>query len=404
MCNRNVFWRSVAGLSLVLAAGIRADEVVLKNGSRFRGEIIEETPKGVTLKISSGVVTLEAKSIKSVRRDAGTAAFAASAPSSVPAPPPPPDRVVKVGPGGIGKAELDRYLLKRANRLNRAVGDLTPEERRQVLAEAIDDETVFQAALADGMLNDAYIRSRIVGEFRSSRTTAKIEPRSFSDEELEKYYDAHPEEFTDPAEVDVEICEFPLGTTEAEAEAGRTKPESLAWRSGGWVKKGDNALFAVMGLAEVIELPAGGVTKVLKNGGRFVLARVRERKDPVRKPFAECRARARFLLIGEKQQGLDAGLRKELAGAEGAGSDEENLFRAALAAGVARNPLIRLRIINDYLAKLGVNPTLKETKKREDVLPDLRKRFPAEILDPGAVEGKPAGAPERHEPDGGGVE
>ena len=53
-------------------------------------------------------------------------------------------------------------------------------------------------------------------------------------------------------------------------------------------------------------------------------------------------------------------------------TDEERLYRAALAAGVHRRAECRHYIVNAWLQK-------NDTKKAE-AAPELRKRFPVEIL------------------------
>ncbi|OHB77735.1 MAG: hypothetical protein A2Z34_03170 [Planctomycetes bacterium RBG_16_59_8] len=365
-----------------------ADEVILKNGNVLSGTITVETEKTVTIKVKVGTISIPKEQIAALRKGDSLTPLSPGSSTSSGIVPPVNIRnpVARVGPGGISGEEFELYLLKRANALGATPATLTEEEKKRALNEAIEDEIVFQCALADGILEEAYIRRLIAGEFRSSKTTAKIEPKGFAEEELKRYYDDHPEEFRTPDEALVSVHDFPGVRSEEAAAKEREKvltDSDAAWRSGGWVKRGDQILQALPELNILFDLGVGEISPALKTPtGTYSIYRVDEHREGRLKTFEESRERARFLLSGEKQRGLDA----ELAGKLKSGSeelDENALVEAALNEGWHRRPLIRLRIVNEYLSKQGVNEFVKGSKKRDDILPDLRTRMKVEILQSG---------------------
>ncbi|MEZ6188357.1 MAG: hypothetical protein R3F62_25570 [Planctomycetota bacterium] len=83
-------YRLVALLTLGIAGAGLADTVVLKNGSRMQGEVVEDSPKQVVLKTRNGRVTLPRRLVKEVIEEA--------APEPAPEAPPPAPVVPKPRP------------------------------------------------------------------------------------------------------------------------------------------------------------------------------------------------------------------------------------------------------------------------------------------------------------------
>ncbi len=399
------------GFLTLASAAARADRIELKNGAPFVGTIVEESADRLTLETKNGTMTFDKSQIRKIERDKSPATGSKTGgkpgdksgdklgpkpgtggpgPSGTartwdgPIPQGPlTDLVARVGPGGVPRREHDLQLLKLANRLDKSTDSLSADERKQALATAIDDEVIFQCALADGILADPYIHDRIVGEYRAEHTAGKIDPQlDFSEEDLQKFYQEHPEEFSEPAEVKVEMLEFPADTPVDQIEALRAAPDtSSSWKDAGWLKKGDPPTHAVTGLNAVVDLQPGQVSPILRNlGVRWLLVRVVERRESKLKPYDDCRDRTRFLLIGKRQEDLGQALHAGLSKPGDGLTEDERLFRAALDAGKHRDPQIHLRIVNEYLAKQGVNESLKNSRSREEAMPELRARMPVEVL------------------------
>lgn len=362
-------------LMCLFAAPLLADEVILKNGSSFAGTITEETDTSVTIRMDSGAMTFEKSRVERIVRAEG----AAPAPD-VPSPAktieqgPLEDLVARVGPGGVTRSELGVYLLIYARDHGKEAKTL--EEQREALEPAIEDELVFQAALADGALDDEYVRWSISSVYKSMETVAKVEPQEFTEGELRAYYDAHPDAFTTPAAVRLEgirvdhLSEEELADAEAAMRRGETPASELT--DSGWLEPTESAPVSKEDLAILLALKPGEVAPVVRAlGGIHFLYRCTDRREGELKSFEESRGRAKFLLAGEKVDEKSGELSKRFEGGAGA-TEEERIFRAALAAGVHRRPECRPYIVNAWLQK--------NNAKKGEIAPELRKRFAVEVL------------------------
>jgi hypothetical protein len=288
--------------------------------------------------------------------------------------------IARVGSGSITRREFDFWQLKTANQvLKKPVGEFAPRDRRQALEAAIVDELIFQAAVAEGMLSDSYVRSRIIQEYRSSRTTARINPELYSDVEVLAYYNSHQEEFTEPAAVKVEGLQFlgntPVEEVERRLQAARTDPEGVKeWRRHPtWVSKGETLyMFPDGALDPVVEMKVGEVTAIKDRTGHFFILRVAERRDRRVIPFGEARGKIKFAMIGHEDKNRKAELASSLMKPNDGLNDEERLFRAAVDSGTARNAGIHLYVVNAYLARRKMD--------RDQLAAELRGRFQVEIL------------------------
>ena len=93
--NMSMGMRLTAGSLVLLLAPLLADEVRLKDGGALKGEVIEDTPQGITLKSAYGTVQIARSRIASVQRGAYSPP---PAPSGA-APPPPPGAAPGTLPG-----------------------------------------------------------------------------------------------------------------------------------------------------------------------------------------------------------------------------------------------------------------------------------------------------------------
>jgi hypothetical protein len=286
-----------------------------------------------------------------------------------------PELVIKVGPGGLTQQELDIYLRRAAKRLRRSKRDLDPADRERAITEAIDDEILYQAAVAGKMLEDEHVKSRICNLYKSKNTTAKIDPRSFTSKELRAYYDTHPEEFTKPVELELSVLRIPRCTAAELREIlrkAKAVPERVeGWKRIGWASQSKVAANTIpkRALDPLYRLYKGEVHGPVEDrfGMRHVFW-VHGRKEARLVSFEKSRARVVHLLIKQKQASFERRMRLELRGDRPSErGDSELLYEAALAAGMARDWGVRKYVINAWVAR--------QKQTRDDLLIVARRRF-----------------------------
>ncbi len=285
--------------------------------------------------------------------------------------------MVKVGQGGVTKADYDFWLLKTANKAKKAVSALSDDEKKQALFSAIDEELLFQGALAEGAYKDDYICWRIIEIYKSSNTTAKIDPNKFSDDELEKYYKAHPEKFSRPAKVNVKGLKYTNASDQEVQKAlaqVKANPNSIKdWVDLGWIEEGKVAAGLPQQITDPItKLKKGqnsGIVNDRISGWKFIFL-VIDRTEPELIPFSEAKGKVKFEFIGAKQEEM----RKKLVDSKGQKglSEEEILLNSGLQTGAQREIQNRKYIVEWYVTKKKV--------PREQLLPELKKKFKIEIL------------------------
>lgn len=369
---------------LVLALPLIADEVELKNGSAFSGKIVAEDDTTVSIRIDQGgTLTFEKSQVAKIRRgemeqsggpsDGGTKPVELppgqerkgpkpDLPASGVEQGPLEDLVVRVGPGGVTSQEFEVYL--RIYARDHGMEATTPEERRKALEPAIVDEMIFQAALAEGALYDEYVHWSVLSVYKSSETVEKVDPQDFTEEQLHAYFDAHPEEFTEPAAVRLEGKRIDSEEEEAaivEAlQRGETPPGGFSDQ--GWLEPDTQGPISDEARSALLGLGVGEVSSVIDVfGGLRIVYRCAERREPRKKDFEECRGRVKFLLLGEKASELGEGL-----------GDDDAVYQEALKKGVHRRPECRPYIINMYLDG--------RKQKKDEAAAELRSRFSVEVL------------------------
>ncbi|MBI3735710.1 peptidyl-prolyl cis-trans isomerase, partial [Candidatus Sumerlaeota bacterium] len=299
------------------------------------------------------------------------------------------DLVAKVGPGGVTREDYQLYQRRLANESGVSSSAFTDAERKKALDKAIEDETLFQAALAAGLLEDNYIRWSIREEYRADLTTGQISPGLYGDEELMKYYKAHPDEFTEPPSIHVVGLQFgsnvPISVVRRKLEEAQDDPDAVKdWKPIGgwdWIKQGDDLHFIHKEVVdELFEYEAGEVSDIVKDdyGNSFIL-RVTERKEGGLLSFEEARGKIKFAMINAEDKERKGKLNAELKAGDKEADADEILYRRALEAGLARRYNHKQRIINTWLDN--------EKLKREEALPELRKKYPADILIMGEIGG-----------------
>ncbi|OGV48450.1 MAG: hypothetical protein A2017_19580 [Lentisphaerae bacterium GWF2_44_16] len=289
--------------------------------------------------------------------------------------------VASVGRGGLTKSEYDFYLLRFANRLRKNVKSLSPEERKNALNEGLDDEILFQAALAEGALNDSYIRFMMSSLFRSNKTLSSIRPDQFKDSELKAYYDAHQKEFSEPAESHIKCAKF---NSKARAlnfiktlKQSKTPVSSPEWNDLGWVSEKKQIVeFPTELSKKAANLKKGQISEPLSASFSrdicyvFICA---EQKEARLIPYEEAKSKVKFALVNQKQKENYEILLKKMGFDPQKISEEDALFLSALNSGFQRDISVRQYCINSYVAKKKV--------KREQLLPELKKKYPVKLLE-----------------------
>ncbi len=287
--------------------------------------------------------------------------------------------VAKVGPGGITKADYDFYLLKLANKSRKTVEALSDEERKAALNVGIDDELVFQSALADGALKDEYTCWTIIEEYKSQNVTAKIDPQSFTEDELRAFYKSRPDIFKTPPTVQARGLKLGSVSDQEAAKIQKqvaAKPDSRNdWIDLGWFKEGDSPGGMPPAMtAQIFKLKKGQVSAVISEkytGDKFIF-QVTDRKEPELPPFEDVKGKVRFEYIAVKSAELKKGMAGSLPKGEKGVSEEQAILDTAISEGYHRNLIIRNRIIQYYLAK--------KKMKIEQLAPELRKKYKVEII------------------------
>ncbi|MBI1785396.1 hypothetical protein HYR69_09655, partial [Candidatus Sumerlaeota bacterium] len=179
----------------ILCSIAQGDAVTLKNGSVVEGRITKENEKEVVIEVDGIGTTFKKSEVAKIEREGKMEAEKADlasedAPASKEAKYSKPkkpvltdipqgllkDLVAKVGPGGVTREDYQLYQRRLANESGVSSSAFTDAERKKALDKAIEDETLFQAALAAGLLEDNYIRWSIREEYRADLTTGQISP------------------------------------------------------------------------------------------------------------------------------------------------------------------------------------------------------------------------------------
>ncbi len=384
-------------MTITVTPSLAEDVLRLKNGSDIRGRITKETDKEVTIETGGIGMSFPRSDIKAVEKSGAKspASTSLSMESDSDAPKkksslsagkieqgPLADLVAKVGPGGITRSEYDFYLLKYANhKAKKSVRKFTPEDRKAALNMGIEDELIFQDALADGILDDEYIRWRILQEYKSSQTTARIEPSTFGENAMLEYYKAHPDEFTEPASINPEALQFPKNTSDdaldEALEKARRNPDSAEWKQLAgwtWIRQTEKNPVMPQDVHDYLfTLKPGEISDIVEDDfGNFYIFRIRERKEERLLSFSEAEGKIRFAMVGQKDSEMKDELADQAKKSEGVSDAEEAIYRTALKAGAARTVDIRQAIINTHM---------KDSEgKREEILKELRLKFPVKIL------------------------
>ena len=371
---------------------LSADLFELRSGKTIEGNILYEdegsyyleTSNGVSNVLRSDVVKVNGVEVSPPPLLEKKVTPSAEVPPSNSIPHRSSDNLVaRVGSsGGVTQAELRPYLLIAMRDSGKAsIEELTEAERRQALTHAVEDEMIFLEAVKAGVLEDSYMKWRIAETYRSRETAGRIHPELYAESELLAYYNAHPEEFMEPAKLKLKALEFypdtPTSETNQILEKAKSDPNSVEnWKDFGWVDVGYEPIKNIFDDHEAIfGMQKGAVSGIHKSSTHVLYifwAEDRKEAEPI--PFEKARGKVKFAMVNAESQDLNTKLTSGLRGQDKTGDTEEEelLFQKAVREGMHRSPDIRQAIIAHYLSM--------EKTTRDDILRILRERYRVQIL------------------------
>lgn len=374
-------------LALMAVLAAEADVVELSNGTRIRGRIVRQTAESVKVESSGMTMTFPRHRVVSVEQSdapgAGGVAMGDTVLGFFR-----PDLVARVGPGGVSRRLYDIYLRRKANELNKKFDALSEQERAATLERAINEELLFQAALASGIHENKTIRQRIIATYRSKHTTAHIDPRGFTEDEIRAYYNANRQTFVEPAAVKLKWLTYGPGidqeTVRNAWRSARANPDSVkGWHSSrGWATVGNMPTFSKSTQRRIVSIRKGQVSEILKDefDVRHIFW-VSDRRPAKQLSLAESRAKIIHKLIGSRQHQLDGQLNQRLRSTSIGSADKDELaFRSALQDAAHYDWHTRQRIINTYVHE--------KKRTREQLLSPLRSRFHVKKIEPAVAAGR----------------
>jgi len=287
--------------------------------------------------------------------------------------------LVKIGDGGVQKAEYEVYLQKAARSSGKSKESLSEEERKAALESAIDDEILFQAAIADGALRKDYTMRKIAGEYKSRAVTSQLNPKGFSDAELEAYYKSHIAEFSRPANVQVKAVKLSDMDSKSEAKAvkeGKAKPEAYkGWIDLGWATEGQPFSGLPQETCSKIESLKKGQVEVVEDKLFKIrmLVWISDKSEAVPISFDEAKGKVRFALLNEADRSATKKLLDSLAKEYPGASEDELMLYGGVKAGVHRDlATIKPSIVNEFVSS--------SKSGRAELLAKLKQKFRVERL------------------------
>jgi hypothetical protein len=104
-------------------------------------------------------------------------------------------------------------------------GSLSADQRRELLDELVTETLLYRVAFAKGLAQDPQVR-RLMARLLYQQEVGVNVPKAFPEDELQRYYEAHQDEFVVPEGVRIRRILIKI-TPDREDEAARAKAEQL---------------------------------------------------------------------------------------------------------------------------------------------------------------------------------
>ena len=371
---------SVAGFWMLTDTAFSA-EVKDQDGKVYTGDILDQDARFIYIDTPQGVINIEKSRIAAIdgtpyqsaepqpaaKPKAAQSHQGGNKPSgSIPPPSPEPagssdtesppeEYAIRVGKGGVSKFLLSVYQSGNLSaERHRFLSGMDWGGQNEAVRKAIEDEIVFQEALAGGTHKDPEIKKGIIEEYKAVQSLAGINsPRDFPQSELKAFYEKNKPEFMYPAEFRFKVLN---SIQESEYARVKSNPESAkGWQSKGWHKQGDSFYLPFSSAEEeaIYRLRKGQVSDLLsKYQGQGMVFWCVDYKPPVQKTFEESIERVRHLLLKEKQKANTAAFEKNITAGASKPLDSA-VFEEAIKNKVHEQRHFRDQIINTYLQKKG---------------------------------------------------
>jgi len=235
------------------------------------------------------------------------------------------DLIANVGAGGVGIDDFTAAAIRTAP----ADGEsLSADERREVLEQLVTEEALWQEAAKKGLYRDPKVRKIMVNLLLREEIYSNVNASDFSEEEMQRYYDEHREEFVVPEKIQVKRIFLRVNDkrslADAMAQAGDIRKQIVASpdrfkelaaefsedpykrRGGdlGYISRDGKPGIDPAVVARAFELDVQQVSEPFEAGGGVNIVAVANRRERVERTFAQMKGTALRKLKNEKYKDL----------------------------------------------------------------------------------------------------
>jgi peptidyl-prolyl cis-trans isomerase C len=272
------------------------------------------------------------------------------------------DLIATVGAGGVGVEEFTAAAIRTAPADGEA---LSAEERKDVLEQLITEEALWQEAAKKGLYRDPKVRKIMVNLLLREEIYSNVNASDFSDEEMQRYYDEHREEFVVPEKIQVKRIFLRVSDKrsleEATSQASDIRRQIVAApdrfkelaaefsedpykrRGGdlGYISREGKPGIDPAVVLKAFELDVQAVSEPFEAGGGINIVAVANKRDRVERTFAQMKGTALRKLKNEKYKELTDGYVEGIRKNFNVKIDEATLAAVDLNAAKVRRPEAR---------------------------------------------------------------
>ena len=269
------------------------------------------------------------------------------------------DLIANVGAGGVGVEEFTAAAIRTAPADGEA---LSSDERREVLEQLITEEALWQEAAKKGLYRDPKVRKIMVNLLLREEIYSNVNASDFSEEEMQRYYDEHREEFVVPEKIQVKRIFLRVSDKrsleEATSQAADIRRQIVASpdrfkelaaefsedpykrRGGdlGYISREGKPGIDPAVVAKAFELDVQAVSEPFEAGGGVNIVAVANKRDRVERTFAQMKGTALRKLKNEKYKELTDGYVDDIRKNFDVTIDEATLASVDLDAAKVRRP------------------------------------------------------------------